>query len=124
MKSQLESLVAQMHESGITLKEGEREFKKRFIMLVMAKFDHNQCEAARALGMHRNTLARTLGELQLVVRRQKGEREIVEQIQQTVDARKPIQSVEVEERCHCTGRGWHWMHGPNCTRKRAQGAGV
>ena len=59
MKNQLEALVAQMHESGILYSEAVREFKKRFIM------HGNQSKAARELGMHRNTLSRTISELNL-----------------------------------------------------------
>ncbi|HLJ26543.1 MAG TPA: helix-turn-helix domain-containing protein [Candidatus Angelobacter sp.] len=68
MKDQLEALVAQMHASGILYSEGVREFKKRFIMNVLQQNQGNQCKAARALAMHRNTLSRTIAELKLDVR--------------------------------------------------------
>jgi len=68
MKDQLENLVAQMYESGILYSEAVREFKKRFIMNVLIQNRGNQCKAARELGMHRNTLSRTLAELKLDVR--------------------------------------------------------
>jgi len=54
-----------MHASGITYEEGVREFKKRFILEVLARHRGNQCKAARELGMHRNTLSRTIAELDL-----------------------------------------------------------
>jgi DNA-binding NtrC family response regulator len=54
-----------MHASGITYAEGVREFKKRFILEVLARHRGNQCKAARELGMHRNTLSRTIAELVL-----------------------------------------------------------
>jgi DNA-binding NtrC family response regulator len=54
-----------MHMSGITYAEGLREFKKRFILEVLARHRGNQCKAARELGMHRNTLSRTIAELEL-----------------------------------------------------------
>ncbi len=54
-----------MHASGITYAEGVREFKKRFLMEVLARHRGNQCKAARELGMHRNTLSRTIAELEL-----------------------------------------------------------
>ena len=68
MKDQLEALVAQMHSTGILYSEAVREFKKRFIMNVLEQNKGNQCKAARELGMHRNTLSRTIAELKLDVR--------------------------------------------------------
>jgi Fis family transcriptional regulator len=65
VKSQLETLVAQMSESGILYSEAVREFKKVFIAHVLEQSKGNQCKAARVLGMHRNTLSRTLAELSL-----------------------------------------------------------
>ncbi len=68
MKDQLEALVAQMYKSGILYSEAVREFKRRFILTVLQANHGNQCKAARELGMHRNTLSRTITELKLDVR--------------------------------------------------------
>lgn len=68
VKDQLEALVAQMYSSGILYSEAVREFKKRFILNVLQQNKGNQCKAARELGMHRNTLSRTIAELKLDVR--------------------------------------------------------
>jgi len=68
VKDQLAILVAQMHESGILYGEAVREFKKVFIAHVLAQHNGNQCKAARQLGMHRNTLSRTIAELALDVK--------------------------------------------------------
>ena len=68
MKDQLESLVMQMYKSGILYSEAVREFKKRFILSVLLENQGNQCKAARQLGMHRNTLSRTIAELKVDVR--------------------------------------------------------
>ena len=68
MKDQLETLVLQMHNSKILYSEAVREFKKRFILAVLEENKGNQCRAARELGMHRNTLSRTIAELKLDVR--------------------------------------------------------
>ena len=65
MKRELDSLVSQMHASGITYDEAIREFKKRFILEVLAAHRGNQCKAAKDLGMHRNTLSRTIAELNM-----------------------------------------------------------
>lgn len=68
VKDQLEALILQMHHSGILYSEAVREFKKRFILTVLQENKGNQCKAARQLGMHRNTLSRTIAELKLDVR--------------------------------------------------------
>jgi DNA-binding NtrC family response regulator len=68
MKDQLEALVAQMYESKLLYTEAVREFKKRFIVMVLQKNQGNQCKAARELGMHRNTLSRTIEELKIDMR--------------------------------------------------------
>ena len=65
MKRELDTLVIQMHSAGITYSEAVRQFKKRFIYEVLAHHKGNQCKAAEELGMHRNTLSRTLAELDL-----------------------------------------------------------
>ena len=68
MKNQLEVLVTEMNSSGILYSEAVREFKKVFIANVLEQNKGNQCKAAKQLGMHRNTLSRTLAELELDVR--------------------------------------------------------
>lgn len=68
MKDQLEALVMQMYKNGIFYDEAVREFKKRFIITVLQENSGNQCKAARQLGMHRNTLSRTIAELKVDVR--------------------------------------------------------
>ncbi len=55
----------QMYKGGILYSEAVREFKKRFILTVLQENKGNQCKAARQLGMHRNTLSRTISELKL-----------------------------------------------------------
>ena len=65
MKRELDDLVTRMHAGGITYSEAVREFKKRFILEVLARHRGNQCKAATELGMHRNTLSRTVAELDI-----------------------------------------------------------
>jgi DNA-binding NtrC family response regulator len=65
VKRELENLVAAMHAGGITYAEAVREFKRRYLMTVLAHHRGNQCKAAKELGMHRNTLSRTLAELEI-----------------------------------------------------------
>jgi Fis family transcriptional regulator, factor for inversion stimulation protein len=68
VKDQLEALIFQMYKSNILYSEAVREFKKRFILTVLEENKGNQCKAARELGMHRNTLSRTMQELKIDVR--------------------------------------------------------
>ena len=72
MRDQLEALVLQMYRSNILYEEGVREFKKRFILSVLRENNGNQCRAARELGMHRNTLSRTIHELKIDLRPLRG----------------------------------------------------
>ena len=60
MKAQLESLVLQMHRGGMRFEEALREFQGVFILTVLREQKGNQCRAAEKLGMHRNTLRRTI----------------------------------------------------------------
>ena len=54
-----------MHASGMNYADAVREFKKRYLYEVLAHHRGNQCKAAEELGMHRNTLSRTLAELDM-----------------------------------------------------------
>lgn len=65
VKRELDNLVTQMHAGGITYDEAVREFKRRFILEVLASHRGNQCKAAKELGVHRNTLSRILTELDI-----------------------------------------------------------
>ena len=65
MKRELDGLITKMHSAGIPYAEAVRQFKKRYLMMVLANHKGNQCKAAQELGMHRNTLSRTLAELDM-----------------------------------------------------------
>jgi DNA-binding NtrC family response regulator len=65
VKDQLELLVSQMVERGIRYTDALNEFEKRFIGNLLEKNKGNRSKAARALGIHRNTLSRKLDELGL-----------------------------------------------------------
>lgn len=65
MKRELDGLITQMHSSGVSYAEAVRQFKRRYILEVLTQHRGNQCKAAEELGMHRNTLSRTLTELDL-----------------------------------------------------------
>jgi DNA-binding transcriptional regulator YhcF (GntR family) len=65
LKRELDALITQMHAAGISYSDAVRQFKKRYILEVLAHHRGNQCKAATELGMHRNTLSRTLAELHM-----------------------------------------------------------
>jgi hypothetical protein len=65
LKRELDGLVTQMHAAGICYADAVKQFKKRYILEVLAHHKGNQCKAATELGMHRNTLSRTLAELEM-----------------------------------------------------------
>ena len=67
MRRELDILVSQMHSSGIRYEDAVREFKKQYLREVLLAHRGNQCKAAEELGMHRNTLSRTMAELELEV---------------------------------------------------------
>ena len=54
-----------MYSAGVSYNEAVRQFKRRYILQVLAQHKGNQCKAAEELGMHRNTLSRTLAELDM-----------------------------------------------------------
>jgi len=86
MKDELEALIANIYGSGILYSEAVREFKKKFILHVLKQNKGNQCKAARELGMHRNTLSRTIADLKLDIRQLKNGRGY-----QAPPGRKPTQ---------------------------------
>ena len=68
MKVELENLTRQMYRTGIKYPEAVREFQKTFVLTVLQDQSANQCRAAARLGIHRNTLRRTLHDLGLDIR--------------------------------------------------------
>ena len=65
MKRELDSLVTQMHSTGVRYEDAVRQFKRQYLLEVLRAHRGNQCKAAEELGMHRNTLSRTMAELDL-----------------------------------------------------------
>ncbi len=61
----MDSLIHQIVEHGILYSDAVVEFEKRFIKKVLENTKGNQSKAARALGIHRNTLSRKIQELGL-----------------------------------------------------------
>ena len=65
MRDLLERLVGEMVDKGIRYDDAQREFDKRFIARVLQVHDGNLGNAAKTLGIHRNTLTRKLQELKI-----------------------------------------------------------
>jgi transcriptional regulator with GAF, ATPase, and Fis domain len=65
MRDGFDALISRMHTGGIRCAEAVREFRKAFIAAVLWENNCNQSKAARALGMHRNTLSPTASALEL-----------------------------------------------------------
>ena len=60
MKEQLERLVSEMIDRGLRYDEAIGEFERKFIMTALEKNKGNQTKAAKAMGIHRNTLNKRL----------------------------------------------------------------
>jgi DNA-binding NtrC family response regulator len=56
-----------MHSTGVRYEDAVRQFKRQYLLEVLRAHRGNQCKAAEELGMHRNTLSRTMAELDLEV---------------------------------------------------------
>jgi Fis family transcriptional regulator len=65
VRRELDNLVTQMHSSGVRYDDAVREFKRQYLREVLVAHRGNQCKAAEELGMHRNTLSRTMADLGL-----------------------------------------------------------
>jgi two-component system nitrogen regulation response regulator GlnG len=60
VKDQLVALVTQMIDKGLYLEEAMCEMERRFILTVLERHNGNQTKAAKAMGIHRNTLNKKL----------------------------------------------------------------
>jgi Fis family transcriptional regulator len=65
VKRELEILVKQMHSTHIPYEEAVRAFKRQYLREILLAHRGNQCKAAAEMGIHRNTLSRTMAELGL-----------------------------------------------------------
>jgi DNA-binding NtrC family response regulator len=61
----LQRLVEEMVDKGVQFDDAVHEFEKRFIASVLGQCDGSLTKAADALGMHRNTLTRKMGEYKI-----------------------------------------------------------
>jgi len=61
----LERLVEEMVDKGVHFEDAVREFEKRFISRVLGRQNGSLTKTADALGMHRNTLTRKMGDYKI-----------------------------------------------------------
>jgi DNA-binding NtrC family response regulator len=69
VRERLQQLVEEMIDKGIRYEDARREFDKQFITRVISTSEGNLGQAAKTLGVHRNTLTRRLRDLKLRVPR-------------------------------------------------------
>ena len=65
ISERLERLVEEMVDRSVQFEDAVHEFEKRFIARVLKQCDGSLTKTADALGMHRNTLTRKMGEYKL-----------------------------------------------------------
>ena len=66
--AELDAVVLEIYRAGIPYADAVREFKKQFILTALRQASWNESKAAPVLRMHRNTLRRTLRQLNLDAR--------------------------------------------------------
>jgi DNA-binding NtrC family response regulator len=65
ISDKLEKLVEEMVDKGVHFEDAVHEFEKRFIARVLGSCKGSLTKTADALGIHRNTLTRKMGEYRI-----------------------------------------------------------
>src|SRR6185369_2863716 len=65
ISERLEKLVEEMVDRGVHFDDAVKEFEKRFISRVLGSKAGSLTKTADALGIHRNTLTRKMGEYRI-----------------------------------------------------------
>jgi len=65
VRDQLEQLVQQMLDRGISFEDARREFERCFLSRALARSRGSLARTAVLLGLHRNTVARKVTEYRL-----------------------------------------------------------
>ena len=65
MRDQLDKLVQEMLDKGVLYDDARREFEKMFIARALQRSKGSVGDAADLLGLHRNTVARKIGEYRI-----------------------------------------------------------
>lgn len=65
LKDRLEAICVEMIDKGIRFSEGISQFEKCFIAEVVSRNGGNLIRSAENLGIHRNTLAKKIGQYKI-----------------------------------------------------------
>jgi len=65
ISDRLQKLVEEMVDRGVQFDDAVHEFEKRFIVRVLGSHEGSLTKTADALGIHRNTLTRKMGEYKI-----------------------------------------------------------
>jgi DNA-binding NtrC family response regulator len=65
VRDQLDKLVQEMLDKGVLYDDARREFEKMFIARALQRSKGSVGDAADLLGLHRNTVARKIGEYRI-----------------------------------------------------------
>jgi DNA-binding NtrC family response regulator len=65
ISDRIDRLVEEMVDKGVRFEDAVKEFEKRFITRVLGTVDGSLTKTADALGIHRNTLTRKMGEYKI-----------------------------------------------------------
>jgi DNA-binding NtrC family response regulator len=65
VRDQLEKLVQDLLDKGVLYEDARREFEKMFITRALQRAKGSVGNAAELLGLHRNTVARKMGEYRI-----------------------------------------------------------
>lgn len=65
LNRRLKRIVEELVERGLTLEQGRNEFERQFIVASLGRHDGSVGRAARALGIHRNTLRNKVAALEI-----------------------------------------------------------
>ena len=65
ISDRLERLVEEMVDRSVQFDDAVHEFEKRFIARMLNQCDGSLTKTAEALGIHRNTLSRKMGEYKI-----------------------------------------------------------
>lgn len=68
MRARLEALIDEMLDGNILLAEAMTEFERLYIRKALSRNKQHLSKTARALGIHRNTIAKRLAQYQRVNR--------------------------------------------------------
>jgi Fis family transcriptional regulator len=89
-RDQLDALAFQMYRGGLLYSEVVSEFKKHFVIAVLRETGGNRLRAAQKLGVHRNTISRTIAALGIDVRAIREERRLPRRVCSAIATKEAV----------------------------------